>query len=83
MREVYPIRRRSHMELRLSAMVRLTTQRFTGAMARITNEETRMGTTLVLGGTGKTGRRIVRRLQAKGVPVRVGTLRHPAVRLDR
>jgi uncharacterized protein YbjT (DUF2867 family) len=30
-------------------------------------------TTLVLGGTGKTGRRIVQRLQAKGVPVRVGT----------
>jgi uncharacterized protein YbjT (DUF2867 family) len=26
----------------------------------------------VLGGTGKTGRRIVQRLQAKGVPVRVG-----------
>ena len=32
-----------------------------------------MGTTLVLGGTGKTGRRIVQRLQAKGVPVRVRT----------
>jgi uncharacterized protein YbjT (DUF2867 family) len=32
-----------------------------------------MSTTLVLGGTGKTGRRIVQRLQAKGVPVRVGT----------
>jgi uncharacterized protein YbjT (DUF2867 family) len=30
-------------------------------------------TTLVLGGTGKTGRRIVERLQAKGVPVRLGT----------
>ena len=29
--------------------------------------------TLVLGGSGKTGRRIVQRLQAKGVPVRVGT----------
>jgi uncharacterized protein YbjT (DUF2867 family) len=29
-------------------------------------------TTLVLGGTGKTGRRIVQRLQAVGVPVRVG-----------
>jgi uncharacterized protein YbjT (DUF2867 family) len=36
-------------------------------------EETQMGTTLVLGGTGKTGRRIVQRLQAKGVPVRIGT----------
>jgi uncharacterized protein YbjT (DUF2867 family) len=30
-------------------------------------------TTLVLAGTGKTGRRIVQRLQARGVPVRVGT----------
>jgi Pirin len=29
--------------------------------------------TLVLGGTGKTGRRIVQRLQATGRPVRVGT----------
>jgi uncharacterized protein YbjT (DUF2867 family) len=32
-----------------------------------------MATTLVLGGTGKTGRRIVQRLQATGRPVRVGT----------
>jgi uncharacterized protein YbjT (DUF2867 family) len=32
-----------------------------------------MAMTLVLGGTGRTGRRIVQRLQAKGVPVRVGT----------
>jgi uncharacterized protein YbjT (DUF2867 family) len=30
-------------------------------------------TTLVLGGTGKTGRRVAQRLQAKGVPVRIGT----------
>lgn len=29
--------------------------------------------TLVLGGTGKTGRRIVERLSARGVPVRVGS----------
>jgi uncharacterized protein YbjT (DUF2867 family) len=36
-------------------------------------EETQMTTTLVLGGTGKTGRRIVQRLQAKGVPIRIGT----------
>jgi uncharacterized protein YbjT (DUF2867 family) len=28
---------------------------------------------LVLGGTGKTGRRTVQRLQARGIPVRVGT----------
>ena len=29
--------------------------------------------TLVLGGTGKTGRRIVDRLTARGVPVRIGS----------
>ncbi|WP_214412110.1 NmrA family NAD(P)-binding protein [Sphaerisporangium fuscum] len=31
------------------------------------------GTTLVLGGTGKTGRRVVERLAARGLPVRVGS----------
>jgi uncharacterized protein YbjT (DUF2867 family) len=30
-------------------------------------------TTLVLGGTGKTGRRVAQRLQAKGLPIRIGT----------
>jgi uncharacterized protein YbjT (DUF2867 family) len=30
-------------------------------------------TTLVLGGTGKTGRRVVERLEARGIPVRVGS----------
>ena len=30
-------------------------------------------TTLVLGGTGKTGRRVVERLKARGVPVRIGS----------
>jgi uncharacterized protein YbjT (DUF2867 family) len=29
--------------------------------------------TLVLGGTGKTGRRVVERLEARGIPVRVGS----------
>jgi uncharacterized protein YbjT (DUF2867 family) len=29
--------------------------------------------TLVLGGTGKTGRRVVRRLRARGVPTRIGS----------
>jgi uncharacterized protein YbjT (DUF2867 family) len=29
--------------------------------------------TLVLGGTGKTGRRVVQRLEARGIPVRLGT----------
>jgi uncharacterized protein YbjT (DUF2867 family) len=31
------------------------------------------GTTLVLGGTGKTGRRVVERLRARGLPVRAGS----------
>ena len=31
--------------------------------------------TLVLGGTGKTGRRVVARLAARGLPVRVGSRR--------
>jgi uncharacterized protein YbjT (DUF2867 family) len=31
-----------------------------------------VNTTLVIGGTGKTGRRIVERLAARGVPVRIG-----------
>lgn len=39
------------------------------------------GLTLVLGATGKTGRRIVERLQAKGVPVRAG-LRSAAIPFD-
>jgi uncharacterized protein YbjT (DUF2867 family) len=30
-------------------------------------------TTLVIGGTGKTGRRVAERLQARGVPVRIGS----------
>ncbi|NEQ95941.1 MAG: NAD(P)H-binding protein [Cyanothece sp. SIO2G6] len=39
-------------------------------MANISKNETNL--TLVLGGTGKTGRRIVERLEAQGLPVRVG-----------
>ena len=30
-------------------------------------------TMLVVGGTGKTGRRVVERLEARGVPVRIGS----------
>ena len=36
-------------------------------------ETTQTKPTLVLGGTGKTGRRIVDRLTARGLPVRVGS----------
>jgi uncharacterized protein YbjT (DUF2867 family) len=35
--------------------------------------KTNARTTLVLGGTGKTGRRVVERLRARGVPTRVGS----------
>jgi uncharacterized protein YbjT (DUF2867 family) len=35
-------------------------------------DETR-GTTLVIGGTGKSGRRVAQRLRARGLPVRVGS----------
>ena len=39
----------------------------------------RNGITLVVGGTGKTGRRVVARLHRLGLPVRVGSrLGHPA-----
>ena len=31
------------------------------------------GTTLILGGTGKTGRRVAKRLRARGLPVRIGS----------
>ena len=33
----------------------------------------KQGTTLVLGGTGKTGRRVVERLTARGIPTRIGS----------
>lgn len=36
-------------------------------------DATAASTTLVLGGTGKTGRRIIERLEANGFPVRVGS----------
>src|SRR5918996_6499795 len=37
------------------------------------NDSTSQEPTLVLGGTGKTGRRVVERLTARGVPVRIGS----------
>lgn len=36
-------------------------------------KQTDQGTTLVIGGTGKTGRRVVEQLTAHGLPVRVGS----------
>ena len=41
--------------------------------AREAGEVRERNTTLVLGGTGKTGRRVVERLVARGVPARVGS----------
>src|ERR687890_1528672 len=38
-----------------------------------TNNSQATKTTLVLGGTGKTGRRVVERLAARGLPARVGS----------
>ncbi|MET0556184.1 MAG: hypothetical protein ABW221_24300, partial [Vicinamibacteria bacterium] len=35
--------------------------------------EDEINTTLVVGGTGKTGRRVAERLQERGVPVRIGS----------
>ena len=43
--------------------------------------DNQQGTTLVLGGTGKTGRRVVDRLSARGLPVRVAS-RSGAQRFD-
>ena len=40
-------------------------------------------TTLVIGGTGKSGRRVAERLTARGLPVRIGSRAGPAVRLGR
>lgn len=37
------------------------------------NTQTKPGLTLVLGGTGKTGRRIANSLEAKGAPIRIGS----------
>jgi uncharacterized protein YbjT (DUF2867 family) len=54
------------MRERLGTMVRLTICRWTVVM---TNSDL----TLVLGGTGKTGRRVAARLRALGRPVRIGS----------
>jgi uncharacterized protein YbjT (DUF2867 family) len=39
----------------------------------MTNHAHEQQATLVLGGTGKTGRRVAQRLAGQGAPVRVGT----------
>jgi uncharacterized protein YbjT (DUF2867 family) len=48
-----------------------------GGLNRSMTENTRYNkTTLVLGGTGKTGRRVAARLSARGVPTRIGSRSH-------
>jgi uncharacterized protein YbjT (DUF2867 family) len=42
-------------------------------MTNHTHKQNETNTTLVVGGTGKTGRRVAERLAARGVPVRVGS----------
>ncbi len=59
-----------NMELSLSAMFHLKESRCTGAMTEYKQQKK---TILVLGGTGKTGRRITERLVARGVPTRAGS----------
>ena len=44
-----------------------------GSVRATEAQDEREGTTLVLGGTGKTGRRVSERLEASGLPVRVGS----------
>jgi len=51
-------------------MVRLTSRGLTGDMTTTPMQEK---TTLVLGGTGKTGGRVAARLTARGLPVRIGS----------
>jgi len=42
-------------------------------MSALQVNERQRDATLVLGGTGKTGRRVAARLTARGVPVRIGS----------
>lgn len=61
------------MDLRLTAMARLTTRALDGSMTTHTPITTRP--VLVTAGTGKTGRRVAERLAWLGVPHRVGSRR--------
>ena len=74
-------RRRSRMRLRDSSYG--TSHRSRGSLRSMSTQHA-APPTLVLGATGKTGRRVVERLEARGVPVRVGSRSaRPAVRLGR
>lgn len=58
------------MELSFAAMSRLAPRDLTVLMTSTTQN---IRTTLVIGGTGKTGRRVADKLSAQGLPVRVGS----------
>lgn len=58
------------MDVRLSTMARLTRGAHSVPMTTHTDHT---DLTLVLGGTGKTGRRVADRLAARGVPIRIGS----------
>jgi uncharacterized protein YbjT (DUF2867 family) len=60
-------------------MDRLTGRVFTGGMSTNTQDTT---LTLVLGGTGKTGRRVAERLTARGWPIRIGSRSHREAPFD-
>jgi uncharacterized protein YbjT (DUF2867 family) len=60
------------MESSLLAMDRLSRKGFTDLMTE-NMQETEAKPTLILGGTGKTGRRVAERLTARGLPVRIGS----------
>src|SRR5262245_8031542 len=65
--------RRTDMGSSRSAMLRLTGRLLTWVMTENLKPQTDDKTILILGGTGKTGRRVADRLTALGRPVRIGS----------
>lgn len=62
------------MELSFSAMFRLAGPGLTGDMTQTPNStQSAAPTALVIGGNGKTGRRVAQKLLLRGIPVRIGS----------
>ncbi len=62
------------MELSFSAMFRLAAAGLTGGMTQTPqNTKSAAPATLVIGGNGKTGRRVAEKLRLRGRPVRIGS----------
>ncbi|KPI33386.1 hypothetical protein OV450_6628 [Actinobacteria bacterium OV450] len=59
------------MRLSFSAMFRLAGEGLTGAMTQ--TPQASQTQTLVIGGNGKTGRRVAQKLRLRGLPVRIGS----------